>query len=204
MRCGTGARPLPAPVQRAHTHPPPPFPPPSDFDHPAALDLELLAEHLSTLSAGGVIEMPVYSFVTHKRLRETVIIDGARTDVLILDGLFVLCDASVRARCDITVGCLEDLDVCLARRMKRDIVERGRSVASVLQQYLRTVKPGFHAFIEPSMRLADLVVPRAKENEVALEILSMEVSRRVLAKGQRGEEGGRYRPVVKPGASEEE
>lgn len=104
---------------------------------------------------------------------------SSATDVVIIDGIFVLAVESVRAACDLTLFTIEDLDVCLARRLRRDIAERGRDVGSVLEQYLKFVKPGFQNFIAPSMNKADILVPRARDNLMAIEMIAKEVQRRV-------------------------
>ena len=109
-------------------------------------------------------QVPTYDFVHHRRTGTTTRICGSTTAVVILDGIFVLWSERVRNVCDFTIFCVEDLDVCLARRLRRDIVERGRTVESVLVQYLRFVKTGFTQFVEPTMSLADFIVPRAREN----------------------------------------
>ena len=128
-----------------------------NWDHPDALDMELLARHLRALHAGDDIAVPHYDFTLHERgtkPSDCTYISAADTDVVILDGIFVLAVAPVRAACDLTLFTLEDLDICLARRLRRDIAERGRSVDGVLEQYCRFVKPGFHNFIQPSMNFA--------------------------------------------------
>jgi uridine kinase len=116
----------------------------NNWDHPAALDLELLAAHLQDLRAGRSIRVPKYSFVEHARMPDAAahFVSAADTDVVIVDGIFVLHDEGVRTACDLTLFTVEDLDVCLARRLRRDIAERGRTIENVLIQYLRFVRPG--------------------------------------------------------------
>lgn len=151
-----------------------------NFDHPAALDLDLLSEHLEKMRSGQDIEVPVYDFKTHKRDPVAVTKVCAReTDVVIVDGIFVLQNERIRNSCDITIFTVEDLDVCLARRLRRDLVERGRSVESVLTQYTRFVKTGFHSFVAPTMTLADVIIPRARDNVTAIELLARDLMRRV-------------------------
>jgi len=125
------------------------------------------------------VAVPTYNFAAHARTDVTLPISGAQVDVVIVDGIFVLHDEDVRALCDVTLFTAEDSDVCLARRLRRDIIERGRTVESVLAQYLRFVKPGYERFVAPSMQLADFVIPRARENVVAIDMLAGDVSRRV-------------------------
>ena len=123
----------------------------NNWDHPAALDLELLAAHLQDLRAGRSIRVPEYSFVEHARMPDAAahFVSAADTDVVIVDGIFVLHDEGVRTACDLTLFTVEDLDVCLARRLRRDIAERGRTIENVLIQYLRVVRPGC-AFAAPA------------------------------------------------------
>jgi uridine kinase len=125
-------------------------------------------------------QIPTYDFVAHRRAEGvTTRIRGRETAVVILDGIFVLWAERVRAVCDVTIFTVEDADVCLARRLRRDIVERGRTVESVLAQYLRHVKPGFTQFVAPSMSLADFIIPRARENATAIAMLARDIQRRV-------------------------
>lgn len=147
-----------------------------NFDHPEAIDFDLLSQHLRELKRGGSVDIPVYDFSTHKRMDETEHVD--RADVVILDGIFTLCVRSVREICDISLFTMEDMDICLARRLKRDIEERGRTVSSVIQRYVEFVKPGFQTFVEPSMRHADIIVPRARENSTAIDIIVGDIRRR--------------------------
>lgn len=156
---------------------------PSDynFDHPSAIDFERLADDLEALRRGADAAVPNYDFVTHARTSEETHISGTSTHVLILDGIFVLYADRVRELCDLTIFTAEDSDVCLARRLRRDIVARGRTVDSVLLQYLRFVKAGYTQFVAPSMTLADVIIPRARDNVVAIDMLARDLQRRVLA-----------------------
>lgn len=150
-----------------------------NWDHPSALDLDLLADDLCRLRRGEDMYLPHYCFTKHKRLADTTRLRGSEIDVLILDGIFVLYSDTVRSACDLTIFTSEDLDVCLARRLKRDVVERGRTVESVLDQWALFVKPGYRQFVEPSLTFADLIIPRARENETAINILARDLERRV-------------------------
>lgn len=150
-----------------------------NWDHPSALDLDMLADDLCRLRRGEDMFLPHYCFTQHKRLPDTTRLRGSEIDVLILDGIFVLYSDSVRSACDLTIFTSEDLDVCLARRLKRDVVERGRTVESVLNQWALFVKPGYRQFVEPSLTFADLIIPRARENETAINILARDLVRRV-------------------------
>ncbi len=109
------------------------------------------------------------------------------TDVVLVDGIFVLAVERLRKAFDLTLFTVEELDVCLARRLRRDMAERARSIESVLAQYLRFVRPGYVNFIEPSKNFADILVPRARDNLVAIEMVSKEISRRVLLKQEEAE-----------------
>jgi uridine kinase len=166
-----------------------------NWDMPGALDMELLASHLHALHAGTDVRVPHYDFSRHARVAGAgTTISSSTTDVVILDGIFVLAVEAVRAACDLTLFTIEDLDVCLARRLRRDIAERGRDVASVLEQYVTFVKPGFANFIAPSMNFADILVPRARENLMAIEMIAQEVQRRVEVEAARAASGVAHTP----------
>lgn len=140
-----------------------------NFDHPESLDIALLASHLQALKDGKPIDIPAYDFTTHKRtgIERTV----SRPSVVFLDGIFTIACPEIRKLCDLTVFTVEDEDTCLVRRIRRDIVERGRSVESVLTQYETFVKPGFNQFVAPSMEFADVIIPRARENQRAQNVV---------------------------------
>ncbi len=148
-----------------------------NFDVPDAIDHDLLAQQLIQLKNGEAVEVPQYDFTTHKRISATTRIQGA--DVVIVDGIFTLHVEQVRAVCDVTMFTMEDLDVCLARRLRRDIVERGREVESVLHQYQTFVKPGFETFVRPSMQHADFIIPRARDNKIAIDMLARDITAQV-------------------------
>ncbi len=128
-----------------------------NYDHPASLDTELLVEHLSALVAGGAAEVPVYDFATHLRTPETIRITP--TDVILVEGILVLAEPGLRELMDLKLFVDTDADVRLARRARRDVAERGRSVDSVLDQWEATVRPMYLEFVEPSRRHADLIIP---------------------------------------------
>lgn len=132
----------------AHAH--------TNFDHPDALDTAGLVAHLDALRAGEPVELPVYHFPTHKRLPVTERLEPRR--LVIVEGILVLASAELRRRFDLAVFVRAAADVRLARRVRRDIAERGRDVESVLDQYLRTVRPMHEAFVEPSAAHAELVL----------------------------------------------
>ncbi|MDO4432194.1 MAG: uridine kinase [Aerococcaceae bacterium] len=140
----------------------------TNYDHPDAFDNELFAEHLQILLAGGAINRPVYDYVTHTRSEEVVYQEPK--DVIIIEGLMILGDERLRELMDIKVYVDTDDDIRLARRILRDIAERGRSVDSVIKQYIEVVKPMYHQFIEPTKRYADIIVPEGGYNNVAVDL----------------------------------
>ena len=128
--------------------------------------------------------MPEYDFSKHARMDQAhfKFVSARETDVVIVDGIFVLAVEELRSTFDLSLFTVEELDVCLARRLRRDIAQRGRTIESVLAQYLRFVRPGYVNFIEPSKNFADILVPRARENRVAIDMLAKEIDRRVVAR----------------------
>ena len=140
-----------------------------NFDHPDSVEFHLLIDHLKKLRSGSEIEMPVYSYLTCLRASETVRIKPAR--VVLVEGILILSDRSLRDIFDIKVFVDADADDRLGRVIKRDIQERGRSVDMVLERYHETVKPSHLQFIEPSKRYADIIIPGGGENQVGIEIL---------------------------------
>ncbi len=150
-----------------------------NWDHPDALDLELLVAHLEALSRGEAVEKPVYNYVTHLRDEKTQRIEPS--DVVVLDGILLFVDERIRARCDVKAFVDTDSDVRLIRRIRRDMAKRGRPLQEILDQYLTTVQPMHLQFVEPSKRYADLIVPRGGHNTVAIDLLVGAISRRVAA-----------------------
>ena len=140
-----------------------------NFDHPDALETDLLVEHLDALLAGGSVEKPTYSFETHSRLADTETVEPR--PVLLIDGILVLAEPALRERMDVKLYVDAAPDVRLMRRLERDIHERGRSVESVLEQYRRTVRPMHLEFVEPSKRHADVIIPRGGRNQVAIDMV---------------------------------
>jgi uridine kinase len=145
-----------------------------NYDHPDSFDNDLLIQHLQQLRSGKSIQLPIYDFSLHARSKETVTVDYK--PVVVLEGIHVLVDATLRAQLDIKVFVDTDPDVRVLRRIMRDIQERGRTVESVYHQYLNTVKPMHDAFIEPSKRYADLIIPEGGENEIAISLLTTRIS----------------------------
>jgi len=128
-----------------------------NYDHPNSLETELLVKHLESIRSGVAIEHPVYDFAHHLRSSETVRVEPAR--VVVVEGILVLSDAQLRSELDLKIFVDTDPDLRLARRLERDISERGRSVESVINQYFATVRPMHLEFVEPSRRYADLIIP---------------------------------------------
>jgi uridine kinase len=140
-----------------------------NFDHPDSLEFSLLIEHLQKLKTGQSIEMPIYSYLTCLRSKETITVKPAR--VVLVEGILILTDIGLRKMLDIKVFVDADADDRLGRVIKRDIVERGRSVLMVLERYHDTVKPSHLQFIEPSKRYADIIIPGGGENQIGIEVL---------------------------------
>lgn len=145
----------------------------TNYDHPAAFEHELLAEHLESLKAGNAVEMPQYCYKTHTRKLETIKVQPAK--VILVEGILLLTDVRLREQFNITVFMDTPLDICLLRRMKRDLEERGRTIASVSEQYEHYVRPAFFEFIAPSKQYADLVVTRGGKNQIAIDIIKTKI-----------------------------
>jgi uridine kinase len=145
----------------------------TNYDHPAAFEHELLVEHLRLLKSGQAVEMPQYCYKTHTRKAETIRVQPAK--VILVEGILLLTDPHLREQFNITVFMDTPLDVCLLRRIKRDMEERGRTLSSITEQYENYVRPAFFEFISPSKQFADLVVTRGGRNEIALDILKTKI-----------------------------
>ena len=140
-----------------------------NFDHPASLDTDLLAEHVRMLKAGQAVDVPIYDFVRHVRKAEVRRVEPR--PVILLEGILLFAEPNLRSELDFKVFVDTDADVRLVRRIQRDMSERGRSVADVLRQYMATVRPMHLEFVEPSKRYADVIVPEGGGNRVALEMV---------------------------------
>ena len=145
-----------------------------NYDHPDAFDTDLMIEHLKLLKAGQSIECPVYSYSDHNRTDETVTI--LPTKVVIVEGILIFADKALRQLLDIKIFVETDADVRILRRALRDVEERGRSMQSVVQQYLTTVKPMHEQFVEPSRKFADIVVLEGGHNLVALDMIMQRIA----------------------------
>ncbi len=152
-----------------------------NFDHPGALDTPLLVKHLKSLKNGRSIRRPIYDFTTYKRLEEKEVVHPR--SVIIVEGILIFVPKELRDLMDIKIFVDTDADERLLRRMKRDIGERGRSLDSVMQQYIGTVKPMHLEFVEPSKMWADVIIPKGGENDVAIAMIASRI--RSLIGGER-------------------
>lgn len=152
-----------------------------NFDHPDAFDTKLLIEHLDDLQEGKDILCPIYNYSLHDRSAEARVVKA--TEVIVLEGILIFENPEILKRLDIKIFVDTDADVRIIRRIKRDVNERGRDLNSVISQYLATVKPMHAAFVEPSKRHADIIVPEGGMNRVALEMISQRISSHIKKKG---------------------
>jgi len=149
-----------------------------NFDHPRAIDFELLVAHLKELKVGNNINQPVYSFVTHNRTDDTVFTHPRK--VMIVEGILILANAELRELFDVKIYVHADSDERLIRRLKRDIAERGRDMDEVLSRYQTTLKPMHEQFIEPTKAFADIIIPNDKYNTVAIDVVRAVINQRIL------------------------
>ncbi|CAG9088710.1 unnamed protein product [Plutella xylostella] len=152
-----------------------------NFDHPDAFDMELLTEVLTRLRDGKKVEVPIYNYVTHSRENRTKTMYGA--NVIIFEGILAFYNAAVTAMLDMKVFVDTDADIRLARRLRRDIVQRGRDLEGVLKQYMTHVKPSYQSYIAPCMAHADIIVPRGGENKVAIHLIVQHVHKQLQLRG---------------------
>ncbi|OXA85013.1 MULTISPECIES: uridine kinase [Flavobacterium] len=148
-----------------------------NFDHPRAIDFELLERHLKALKAGETIDQPVYSFIQHNRTDDTVSTHPRK--VMIVEGILILTNPELRDLFDIKIYVHADSDERLIRRLKRDISERGRDIDEVLTRYQNTLKPMHEQFIEPSKAFADIIIPNDKYNTVAIDVVRAVINQRI-------------------------
>lgn len=151
-----------------------------NFDHPQAIDFELLASHLKELRAGNSFEQPVYSFIEHNRTGDTITTYPKK--VIIVEGILILSDPVIRDMFDIKIFVHADSDERLIRRLKRDIATRGRDLAEVLNRYQTTLKPMHQQFIEPTKEYADIIIPTNKYNTVAVEVIRSIIDHKIRLK----------------------
>ncbi|KAF2645374.1 uridine-cytidine kinase-like protein-like 1 [Massarina eburnea CBS 473.64] len=144
-----------------------------DFDSPAAIDFDVLVDRLRDIKNGKVAEIPVYSFEKHARLEQTTTIYSPH--VLILEGIFALHDQRVLDMLDLKIFAEADADLCLSRRLVRDVKERGRDIEGCIKQWFSFVKPNYYKYVAPQRESADLIVPRGIENRVAIDMVSSQI-----------------------------
>lgn len=155
-----------------------------NYDHPNAFDHDLLYQHLLQLQEGKAVQVPIYNHSQHIREKDSRTI-GQHT-IVVLEGILLFVENKLRELMDIRIFMETALDICLIRRLKRDVKERGRSLDSVLKQYEETVRPMFLQFIEPSKRYADIIVPRGGGNRIAIDMIKAKM-RELLGSHQRTE-----------------
>lgn len=144
-----------------------------NFDHPEAFDNDLLNSHIRKLLNGQSINQPVYDYTTHRRKDETKLV--APHSIVVLEGILILNDPTLRDQFDIKVFIDTAPDICFIRRLRRDIEQRGRDVNSVINQYMDTVRPMYFQFVEPSKRYADIIIPEGGKNVIAIDILTTKI-----------------------------
>ena len=145
----------------------------TNYDHPLAFDTDLLIDHIKTLAEGCAIDKPIYDFSQHTRSVERVRVESR--DIIIIEGIMIFEDKRLRDIMDIKIFVDTDADIRIIRRITRDIRERGRTLESVIGQYLSTVKPAHEQFIEPTKKFADLIIPEGGYNKVAIDIMVAKV-----------------------------
>ena len=148
-----------------------------NYDHPDAFDTDMMIEHLLQLKSGTAIECPTYDYTIHNRAEETITIEPRK--VIVVEGILIFASKVLCDLMDIKIFVDADADVRLCRRIRRDVKKRGRTIDSVIDQYLTTVKPMHEHFIEPSKRLADIIVPEGGHNNVAYEMIVNAILKRI-------------------------
>lgn len=148
-----------------------------NFDHPRAIDFDLLIQHISKLKSGKIIEQPIYSFVTHNRTKDTIKTHPRK--VVVVEGILIFNSEKLRDLFDIKIFVHADADERLIRRVRRDITERGRDIDEVLKRYQDTLKPMHQQFIEPTKNFADIIIPNDRYNTVAIDIVRTVINERL-------------------------
>ena len=148
-----------------------------NFDHPRAIDFELLIQHISDLKNGKIIEQPIYSFVTHNRTKDSIKTHPRK--VVVVEGILIFNSEQLRNLFDIKIFVHADADERLIRRVRRDLKERGRDIDEVLNRYQDTLKPMHQQFIEPTKNFADIIIPNDRYNTVAVDIVRTVISERL-------------------------
>jgi uridine kinase len=141
----------------------------TNYDHPDSLESSLMVSHLRELRAGRPVDIPMYDFSIHNRSKETLRVNPAK--VILVEGILIFVEPALRDLMDMCIFVDTDADIRFIRRLRRDMVERGRSLDSVVKQYLATVRPMHMEFVEPSKRYADVIVPQGGDNRVAMEMI---------------------------------
>ncbi|HZH90824.1 MAG TPA: uridine kinase [Pyrinomonadaceae bacterium] len=159
-----------------------------NFDHPDALDNDLMVEHVRTLRSGRAVELPIYDFKNHARRKETLSMEPKL--ITIIEGILIFNEKRLLEEMDIKVFVDTPDDIRFIRRLRRDIAERGRTVDSVIEQYLATVRPMHMQFVEPSKRCADVIIPEGGHNMVSIGLLSGKIRERLADEQQRRRGGG--------------
>jgi uridine kinase len=155
-----------------------------NFDHPDSLDNELLTAHLDTLCSGRAVDVPIYDFTRHNRRPESERVFPH--PVVLVEGILIFAEKALRERMDVKIYVDADADLRFIRRLDRDVAERGRTVTSVIEQYLNTVRPMHLEFVEPSKRYADIVIPRGGMNAVAIDMVVARVEHLLAVHGRGG------------------
>ena len=151
----------------------------ANFDHPDALDNDLLVNHVRRLKAGEAVELPLYDFKTHTRMNDIRHVDPK--PIVIVEGILIFADPRLLEQMDIKVFVDTPDDVRFIRRLRRDLAERGRTVESVIEQYIATVRPMHMQFVEPSKRHADVIIPEGGHNLVSIDLLSGKIRERLAS-----------------------
>jgi uridine kinase len=141
----------------------------TNYDHPDSLETSLMVRHLRELRAGRPVDIPMYDFSVHNRAKETLRVNPAK--VILVEGILIFTEPALRELMDMRIFVDTDADIRFIRRLRRDMVERGRSLDSIVQQYLGTVRPMHLEFVEPSRRYADIIVPQGGDNRAAMEMI---------------------------------
>ncbi len=144
-----------------------------NFDHPDAYDFDLLKEHIKTLLDGGSVEIPIYDYTTHSRIKKTEYVEGHK--IIVLEGIMALHDKELRDMMDIKMFIQTDPDIRFIRRLRRDIRKRGREVQAVIDQYMQTVRPMHLQFVEPSKVYADVIIPEGGKNTVVIDLFTTKI-----------------------------
>jgi uridine kinase len=155
-----------------------------NYDHPDSLESDLLIKHILALKSGKAVKRPVYDYKQHTRSADVVAIEPCQ--IIMVEGILIFWEAKLRKMFDMKVFVETDSDICFIRRLTRDIEERGRTVESVVNQYLTTVRPSYIDFVEPSKRFADVIIPEGGKNTVALDMVIARLQGLLNGADQRG------------------